>query len=460
MASQNSEGVGTAGLFNKYKTDTITAQPTHEDNVRNNAEKVLSQSIPWEGYRRADLIKEVELELIKKWDKRSDEVRKGLIQKDGEIYADLFLQLLIKINKEETLQYLLTMIDQLFADQPQSIHLFLKLSTKNPTFPFKPLTALLNRGNLDWYTCARASSIIATLMVASPAPSEEYAKIMCKWVREQLTKPDEKDICNGISALQKLGKKDEIREYFAAEDGLNLLANLLEKKNKNVQILYQTVYCLWILTYNAKVAALINDTRVIRCLVELLRKTGTHDKVIRMSLATLRNLLNVSKNNEQMIDFGIMKPLENLQNRNWADEDITDDLKYISDNLQTNINALSTFDVFKQELQSGDLDWTPAHRSEKFWKENVHHFEEDNCKALRLLKEILAGSDNSLVLSVACFDVGEFARFHPRGRTLIQQMGLKVPLMKHMEDKNADVRKQALLAVQKLMVTHWEFLAQ
>jgi len=204
----------------------------------------------------------------------------------------------------------------------------------------------------------------------------------------------------------------------------------------------------------------MNATKIIPCLVDILKRTGTHDKVIRTSLATLRNLLSVSTNNEQMIDSGIMKPLETLKNRNWADEDIIEDINTIEEKLQKNIAALSTFDVFKKELQTGSLDWTPAHRSEKFWKENVHHFEDDDCRALALLKDILSNSGDSLVLSVACFDAGEFARFHPRGRTLIQQLGLKVPLMKHMEDKNPDVRKQALLAVQKLMVTHWEFLSQ
>jgi len=456
-----SEGVGS--IFNKYKNETTSTQPTHEDIVKSNAEKVLSQSIPWEGYRLAELIKDTELELIKKYDKKSDDIRRGLIQRDGEVYADLFLQLLVKINKEETLQYLLTLIDQLFTDQPQSVQLFLQLSSKNPDFPFEPLLRLLNRSNLDWFTCSKASSVIATLMVAAPSLSEEHVKTMCNWLRAQLRKTDEKDVCNAISALQKLGRKDEFREFFAADKGLNLLANLLETKNKNVQILYQTVYSLWLLSYNPRVAAKmnsLNDCNVIRCLIDLLRRTGTHDKVIRMALATLRNLLNQSKNNEEMIDLGIMKPLETLKNRSWADEDMIDDIQSLNDALQSNIAALSTFDVFKQELYSGSLDWTPAHRSEKFWKENVHHFEEDNCKALRLLKEILANSSDPLVLSVACFDAGEFARFHPRGRTLVQQMGLKVPLMKHMEDKNGDVRKQALLAVQKLMVTHWEFLSQ
>jgi len=283
---------------------------------------------------------------------------------------------------------------------------------------------------------------------------------MCNWLREQLRKPDEKDVCNAISALQKLGRKDEFRQSFSAEDGLNLLANLIESKSKSVQILYQSIYCLWLLSYNSQVAEQISTTKVIQTLAEILKRTGTHDKVVRMCLATLRNLVDVSKNNEQMIDAGLMKPLENLKNKAWADDDMIEDLDILNETLQKNLTELSTFDVFKKELQSGSLEWTPAHRSEKFWKENIHHFEEDNYKPLQLLKELLTTSGDPLVLSVACFDVGEFARFHPRGRTLITQLGLKLPLMKHMEDKNGDVRKQALLAVQKLMVTHWEFLSQ
>lgn len=454
------EGVGVGNLFTKYKNETSSTQPTHEDIVKITADKALTQPIPWEGYRRAELIKDSELELIKKYDKKSEEVRKGLMQKDGETYADLFLQLLVKINKEETLQYLLTLIDQLLTDMPQSVQLFLRLSQRNPNFPFDPLLRLLNRVNLDWFTYAKASSVTATLMCASWQVSEENVKAMCTWLREQLRKPDEKDVCNAINALQKLGRKDEFRTWFAVEDGLSLLANLLETKSKNVQVLYQAVYCIWVLSYNPRVAEQMNDTKIIPCIVDILKKTGTHDKVIRMCLATLRNLVGASTNNEKMIDAGVVKPLENLKNRNWADEDLIEDLTGLLDKLHRNIALMSTFDVFKKELQTGQLEWTPAHRSEKFWKENIHHFEEDQFKALTLLKNILISSGDPLVLSVACFDAGEFARFHPRGRSLIQELGLKVPLMKHMEDKNPDVRKQALLAVQKLMITHWEFLSQ
>jgi len=454
MAANNAD----PSIFNRYKDNSFMLQPTHEDTVKMTAEKILSQSIPWDGYRRAELIKDNELELIKKYDKKPADARKALIQKDGEVYAELFLQLLVKINKEETLQYLLTVIDQLLTEIPQSVQLFLKLSPKNQTFPFEPLMRLLNRPNMDWYTYCKASIVAGTLMSFSNDLSNDFVKGMCNWVREQLRKPDEKDICNGISALQRLARKDEFRSSFAGEDGLNLLLTTVQTKSKNVQIVYNIVYCIWLLSYNRSVAFLISETKIIKELVEIMRRTGTHPKVLRMALSTLRNLLNIGNNNEQMIDAGIVKPLELLKNRAWGDEDMIADLEGLNEALQKIITHMSTFDVFKKELISGSLDWTPAHRSEKFWKENVHHFEDEQFKALLLLKEILENSTDAQSLSVACFDVGEFARFHPRGRILVQQYSLKLPLMKHMEDKSPEVRKHALLAVQKLMVTHWEFL--
>lgn len=143
-------------------------------------------------------------------------------------------------------------------------------------------------------------------------------------------------------------------------------------------------------------------------------------------------MLNVGYNNEQMLDAGVIKPLELLANRNWGDEDIVNDIKSLRENLEKNIVELSSFDMYKKEVLSGNLEWSPVHRSEKFWKENSYRFEEDNYKLLTyttnevtltlqsLLKQYITTEvPNSLVTAVACYDIGEFARIHPRGRKYV-----------------------------------------
>jgi len=380
------------------------------------------------------------------------------MQKEGETYAELFLDLIVKINKEETLQYLLTLVDQILKESPDSLNLFFKLTAKNPAYPFEPFMRILNRTNVDWYTNSKTSTILATFMSRGRGVSDDTVKSFCQWLREQLRKSEEKEICNSIVALQKLLLKDNYREFFAVEDGLGLLASLLKTKSKNLQILYQVVYVIWLLSYNKVAAERMNDTKVIPNLIELLR-TVTKEKVIRLAIATLRNLCDVSTNNDQMITYGIARPLDSLSAKNWADEDIVTDLQTIKDSLQKNIALLTSFDVYKSEVMSGALTWSQVHRSEKFWRENAQKLEDENCKLLLVLRELLTSSSNPTVLAVACFDIGEFARFHPRGKQLVQQLNIKLPLMALMENKDAEVKKNAILAVQKLMVTNWEYLS-
>lgn len=67
----------------------------------------------------------------------------------------------------------------------------------------------------------------------------------------------------------------------------NRLLTILQTKPK-VQIIYTSCYCLWLLTYNKDVAEAVNKTKLIKELVELMKKPSTHPKILRMVLATLR----------------------------------------------------------------------------------------------------------------------------------------------------------------------------
>lgn len=162
----------------------------------------------------------------------------------------------------------------------------------------------------------------------------------------------------------------------------NSLGSLLKGKNRSYQLTYQTVYCLWLITYNKTVVNQISSTKVIQYIVDVL-KTIQKEKIVRMALATLVNLLGSAQNNEQMLDSGIQKPLDNMSNKQWGDEDIVQDIKTLREALESNIQELSSFDVYRREVVSGNLEWSPVHKSEKFWKENSHRFEEENYKLLK-----------------------------------------------------------------------------
>jgi len=69
-------------------------------------------------------------------------------------------------------------------------------------------------------------------------------------------------------------------------------------------------------------------------------------------------------------------------------------------------------------------------------------------------------------MAIACWDVGEFVRVHPGGKRICQMLELKVPIMemlKTAENNTGDedcqkLAKEALTALQKMMITNWEYL--
>jgi hypothetical protein len=162
---------------------------------------------------------------------------------------------------------------------------------------------------------------------------------------------------------------------------------------------------------------------------------------------------------ETALDAGLMKPLTALRARTWADDELAADLDNLGRALARSVRALTSFEEYKKEVLSGELDWTPPHKSETFWHENVQQFDEDDFRLVKTLK-VLASGDNTKVASIACYDLGEFARLHPRGRDILDQTGSKAVLIGLMASaKNVEVQKQALFAIQKLMVKKFDMIA-
>jgi len=198
---------------------------------------------------------------------------------------------------------------------------------------------------------------------------------------------------------------------------------------------------------------------VIRELYKLVT-LSLREKIIRISFAAFRNLLDKEeKFNEDMIGFGLLKVANGLLSRTWKDKDIEDDIKAVSGRLEKSVEDLSSFEMYETEIKAGNLSWTPVH-SELFWRENVMKFErEENGEKFGLVRRLvgmLDASHDPVALEVAAYDLGEFARFYPDGKSIVGSAG-KAKLMTLLNHQSAKVRKQALLCIQKLMVQNWEF---
>lgn len=272
-----------------------------------------------------------------------------------------------------------------------------------------------------------------------------------------------------LSGLAAFLSSDENRFIFckvfsASPNGVRgptVLAGLLDKDvGLPVQVYYQAVFCLWLLTFiNTQedatvdtVSQALEEAAVPRRLTNVLREVWA-EKVVRISLATLRNILKMSVTlRKEMVGAGLVGALQSLCFRRWNDEDIRDDLGVLAEALELELASMSNFDVYRAEVLSGALEWTPAHRDEMFWRENVEKLDRNQQEVLRCLVRVLQESTDETVLAVACNDLAQFIKFHPRGRVIAQSLGVKARLMELMVSGEGDVRRYALNCVQVLMI--------
>ena len=116
-------------------------------------------------------------------------------------------------------------------------------------------------------------------------------------------------------------------------------------------------------------------------------------------------------------------------------------------------------------MQRRSLAWSPVH-TEKFWQTSFIYFNErENLECIDIVISILdqAPSANldatalDTMKAVACFDLGEFARFFPLGKTYLEERQAKIKIAELMGSphSSAELKKEAITAYQKLLMNSW-----
>jgi V-type H+-transporting ATPase subunit H len=137
------------------------------------------------------------------------------------------------------------------------------------------------------------------------------------------------------------------------------------------------------------------------------------------------------------------------------------DLEVLLRILHENFKELTTWEVYQAELDSGQLKWGILH-TEKFFRENARRMEGSSGDFLpvRRLVQLIAknayNDDDEDVAAIACFDLGEFVRHYPNGRSIAKRLGAKEVVMQLMDHENPEVQRHALQCVSKILVQNWQ----
>ncbi|CAN1271961.1 V-type proton ATPase subunit H [Linum perenne] len=420
------------------------------------ANQVLRRDIPWETYMVTKLISGTDLQLLRRYDKKSESHKAQLLDDNGVGYVRLFVGMLREIFKEETVEYVVALIDEMLTANPKRGRLFhdKALASEDAYEPFLS----------NWFIQEMSCKILAVIVSARPKGQEssltngeasnskskvtaidDVLKGLVEWLCAQLKKPSHptRAIPNAISCLSMLLKEPVVRSSFVQADGVKLLIPLISPAStqQSIQLLYETCLCIWLLSYYEPAIEYLATSRTLPRLVDVVR-SSTKEKVVRVVALTFLNLLSKGTFGAQMVGLGLPQVVQNLKAQAWSDEDLFDTLDKLEEGLKENIKKLSSFDKYKQEVLLGHLDWSPMHKDPNFWRENITTFEENDFQILRVLLTILETSN----------DLSQFIQYHPAGRVIVTDLKAKERVMKLMNHENAEVTKNALLCIQRLFL--------
>ncbi|KAJ3106593.1 H(+)-transporting V1 sector ATPase subunit H [Phlyctochytrium planicorne] len=420
---------------------------SHNTYLEDQTSIIRDKAIPWEGYQRASLITEEDLIQIRQFEKNP----KASLSENGDKYVELFLNLLQKLVRPDTIQSILILIDDLITGE------FALPLTENEELN----KAWLLKKDDEFIQLKSAKVLAALLLNANTQTYQTYdPSELFSWISTKLQDSNPNVVDTVVQILQSILAIQTARiQFYSNNTGMANLVELLRKNGQSAQMQYQVIYCLWLMTFNDDVSADLQRKHNVLPLFIEIAKSAIKEKVVRVIFSTIRNQLAKApqENLVAMLGNKVLNVCDTLASRKWSDSEISEDLEFIKEELRHRVQSLSTFDEYASEVKSGQLDWSPPHLSEQFWKQNATKLAEKDYELVKILSRLISTTSSPLVLSVASHDLGQFVKHYPTGKRFIQEVGAKTQIMELMSHENADVRYQALLAVQKFMTNAWDY---
>ena len=346
-------------------------------------------------------------------------------------------------------QYLLTLLSETCRSDSTMWDQVLKSSAEF----YASISILLGRPNIDAYTSDKAIHVLTSIMSRSSGFTVQQVKLVCTNLVAGQYKTSQFGVLDGFSNLLKC---DALRGPFFEVFGT--LERILSVSVESPPALYRALFCVWVASFSDEVLGRTFASKA-DAIVALLKSTFQEcrvEKILRMALAVIVNLLASPLLAEAMVESGILLVIQPLEYEKWRDAELYDSIRNVAAKVANETIKHSNFERYQRELDSKTLKWGFIH-SEKFWLENVGNFERESFAPVAALVSLLDSSD-LVTQAVACHDLGEFARLHPTGKRVIAKLNGKSAVMALMSNANRHVSKEALLCTQKIMLNQWQKL--
>ncbi|PIA13351.1 ATPase, V1 complex, subunit H [Coemansia reversa NRRL 1564] len=456
-------------------------------------DKVRVKPIPWEGYSRAGLITAEELKQLKDFQQQQQQQANVATGGNSDLsgYVPLLVNLTEKLSSIDALQYLLVVLDELVETDSSSAAVMANTLDTTTHAMFRCME------KKDDYLGLKACKILVGVVVAVKGRAADkfpFAKMFAyieRCLKSELTLVVDVALQVMQSALRVRRARGVL--YNEAASCLAQIVDVLKRSQQSSSSLqqqqqqqqqpsqqgtsspspratrgvvavpqtqYEAIFCLWLLTFERTIAAMLNKKYdVIPVMVEIARST-VKEKVIRVIVGTWTNMLQQASaaNVPNMLVAKVPACLATLSaGRNFKDVDLKEGVSQLAEDLAAHTGVLTTWDEYINELASGKLQWSAAsHRSEQFWKLHVQKMDANDHWVVRQLAKILVSPNSSdVALAVACHDLSQYVKFNPDGKKLLAKIGAKTKVMGLMTSDFPEVRYEALMCVQQIMLNAW-----
>lgn len=434
------------------QADYITSQYLEE--IQTN---IRVRPIPWEGYVRASVLSANEASLMKSIEKQNREKRAEIVEKSATRYAEAIIDLLDRISRDDVVKYILSLAGDFVVDVEEFGSTL--LNDQNAGKIFNILVKLLERNDEQIYLLAAKTLVV--LLSLQPGPPQHVTSLFLFLATKLASSPNVNLQDFAVQGFGVLLRSKPYRQPFwnhkdtVVPPLVKILSNTSGSKGVGgIQLQYYSLLVFWLITFEKPIATeVVTKFNIVPKLLEIARN-AVKEKIIRISIATLVNLVKISPRMSipVLISQSALPFVKTLSDRKWADEELIEDLQTLKDVLQERFQSMSTFDEYKSEIVSKKLQWSPPHRSETFWKENVYKFKDHDWQVLKQLSSIynIENADN-ITLAVACNDINRIVNELPDSIKVLEKDNTKLKIMELMKHSDAEVRYEALKATQSFI---------
>eukprot|EP00929_Paragymnodinium_shiwhaense_P061791 TRINITY_DN3087_c0_g2_i1.p1 TRINITY_DN3087_c0_g2~~TRINITY_DN3087_c0_g2_i1.p1 ORF type:complete len:443 (+),score=174.25 TRINITY_DN3087_c0_g2_i1:89-1417(+) len=366
----------------------------------------------------------------------------------------------LSTTSEKPIQWLVTLFYDILREDASCYSVF-EDALKSGVEVFKQLSNLL-KSEFGTYTKDKAAWVLSACMGHLPqyfAQNDlvQLVSIVCGKFHN----------CSQIGSLEAVAnllKADVNRAFVWDQVGVPHCILDVNLKTAQPQQIYKCAFSIWLLSFEKgnHVLEELRQRKVVAKLRDILALCRV-EKVVRISLTVLRNLMEYKTFCEEIVEANMLEAVQALEYEKWRDAELYDEIRELCGKISAEVQEQSNFDRYERELSTGSLKWSFIHTS-KFWGENVMKFESNDFRAVKALAKLLLNpaTDNT-TLAVACHDVGEFVALHPLGKRTVSTLQIKQRIMELMGsagDDKREVRREALLCCQKIMLNKWQDLKE